>query len=160
MIGSTSLDNMKQNHKQLCRGRSRLPALYQELSHKYLLPVQPVGVVTLDSVTILHSTKRLLNKPQALYQTFSVLCGIHKNVEILLDPEDLKWNFWAASDPFSSREAFRLNCCCVEAIHHGKNHKKRCLHRTVMQYQLQSHLQMTRHQNKISSQSTNDYKQC
>ena len=119
MIGSTSLDNMKQNHKQLCRGRSRLPALYQEHSHKYLLPVQPVGVVTLDSVTILHSTKRLLNKPQALYQTFSVLCGIHKNVEILLDPEDLKWNFWAASDPFSSREAFRLNCCGVEAIHHG-----------------------------------------
>ena len=54
MIGSTSLDNMKQNHKQLCRGRSRLPALYQELSHKYLLPVQPVGVVTLDSVTILN----------------------------------------------------------------------------------------------------------
>ena len=119
MIGATSLDNMKQNHKQLCRGRSRLSALYQELSHKYLLPVQPVRVVTLNSVTILHSTKRLLNKPQALYQTFSVLCGIHKNVEIHLDQEDLKWNFWAASDPFSSREAFRLNCWCVEAIHHG-----------------------------------------
>ena len=112
-IGATSLD------KQLCRGRSRLPTLYQELSHKYLLPVQPVRVITLDSVTILHSTKRLLNKPQALYQTFSVLCGIHKNVEILLDQEDLKWNFWAASDPFSSREAFRLNCWGVEAIHHG-----------------------------------------
>ena len=117
-IGATSLDNMKQN-KQSCRGRSRLPTLYQELSHKYLLPVQPVRVVTLDSVTILHSTKRLLNKPQALYQTFSVLCGIHKNVEILLDQEDLKWNFWAASDPFSSREAFRLNCWGVEAIQHG-----------------------------------------
>ena len=27
-IGATSLDNMKQNHKQLCRGCSRLPALY------------------------------------------------------------------------------------------------------------------------------------
>lgn len=90
MIGGTSLDNMKQNYKQLCRGRSRLRRLYQELSHKHLLPVQPIGVVTLDSVTILYSTKRLLNKPQALYQTFSVLCGIHKNVEILLDPEDLK----------------------------------------------------------------------
>lgn len=118
-IGATSLDNMKQNRKQLCRGRSRLPALYQELSHKYLLPVQLVGVVTLDSVTILYSTKRFLNKPQALYQTFSVLCGIHKNVGILLSPEDRKWNFWAASDPLSSREAFRLNCWGVEAIHLG-----------------------------------------